>query len=331
MYIFSQNTRCNKPFIRKKMAWIVLVLIFFVSPQVYPQSSLYQQYIEKYKDVAVKEMQRYGIPASITLAQGLLESGAGTSVLAVKANNHFGIKTGGTWTGPYYVKDDDAPDERFRAYKSALESYEDHSLFLKNRSRYASLFMLSPTDYKGWAYGLKAAGYATNPEYANKLISIIEIYNLHQYDSGKTSPLSASDHTRNHRAEKTRHNHHEHHVAKVKTHPEVKICNGKKYIIARNGDTFESIAENFRKKPHKLYSYNEVPESIDLQEGNIVFLQKKSSHADSNIRGKIHEVKAGESLHTISQRYAITLKSLYKKNSLKSDYIPRVGDKLILP
>ena len=312
-----------------------LFLFVFVSIQSYSQATLYQQYIEKYKDIAIKEMQRYGIPASITLAQGLLESGAGTSTLAVKANNHFGIKTGGTWTGPYFVKDDDAPDERFRAYNSVLESFEDHSLFLKNRSRYASLFTLSPTDYKGWARGLKAAGYATNPEYANKLISIIELYNLHQYDTGK--PIAAStSYNKKHNTEKTKSHHHAHHEinkhdSNKSTAPEIRICNGKKYIIARHGDTYEKIAEILGKKPQKIRSYNEVPDDYLLHEGSVVFLQKKSSHADNGLRGKIHEVKAGESLHSISQRYAITLSSLYKANSLNYDYSPKMGDRLILP
>ena len=137
--------------------------------------------------MAIDQMNRYGIPASITLAQGLLESGAGTSMLAQKANNHFGIKVGGTWTGPYVTKDDDRQGERFRKYESVEESFEDHSRFLAERQRYASLFNLDPTDYRGWAHGLKEAGYATNPEYAKKLISLIDIYKLHEFDLQKGS------------------------------------------------------------------------------------------------------------------------------------------------
>ena len=145
------------------------------------QNSVYQQYVARYHTMAVDQMKRYGVPASITLAQGLLESNAGRSMLAVKANNHFGIKVGGDWTGPYVVKSDDRPDDRFRKYRSVEESYEDHSLFLR-RPRYAALYDLEPTDYVGWARGLKAAGYATNPSYAQLLINIIEQHNLMQYD-----------------------------------------------------------------------------------------------------------------------------------------------------
>ena len=147
-------------------------------------SQAYWTYIDTYKDWAIEQMQQYRIPASITLAQGLLESNAGRSRLATKANNHFGIKVGGSWTGPYVVQSDDRPNDRFRKYKSARESYIDHSKFLQQR-RYQSLYNLRPTDYKGWARGLKAAGYATNPNYADALIRVIEMYSLHQFDTGK--------------------------------------------------------------------------------------------------------------------------------------------------
>jgi len=154
--------------------------------------SLYEQYIDRYKDMAIEQMRRYGIPASITLAQGLLESGAGTSMLATNANNHFGIKVGSAWTGPYVEKDDDRANERFRKYRNAAESFEDHSKFLQ-QPRYRSLYKLDKTDYRGWAQGLKAAGYATNPEYARQLISIIEIYNLHDFDIGKRHKTYAAE------------------------------------------------------------------------------------------------------------------------------------------
>ena len=150
------------------------------------RNATFEAYIAQYAPVAVEQMKLHGVPASITLAQGLLESGAGQSRLAVKGNNHFGIKTGGDWTGAYMLKDDDAPGERFRVYASAAQSFEDHSLFLRGRSRYASLFALAPTDYKGWARGLKAAGYATNPAYADRLIQLIETYDLARFDRQAT-------------------------------------------------------------------------------------------------------------------------------------------------
>lgn len=159
-----------------------LLLLFLLSLPLSAQNAAYRSYINRYAPWAVEQMKEHGIPASITLAQGLLESNAGQSELARKANNHFGIKTGGTWRGPYVLKDDDRRGEKFRKYRSARESYEDHSQFLRTRPRYASLFRLKKTDYEGWARGLKKAGYATNPRYANLLIDLIERYDLAQYD-----------------------------------------------------------------------------------------------------------------------------------------------------
>ena len=144
----------------------------------------YQQYINQYKDLAIEQMHKYSIPASITLAQGLFESGAGLSALAKRGNNHFGIKCHG-WTGAKTYHTDDAPDECFRAYRNVRDSYEDHSRFLVNGNRYRNLFRLGITDYKGWARGLKAAGYATNPKYADRLIEIIQLYRLYEYDRSK--------------------------------------------------------------------------------------------------------------------------------------------------
>ena len=160
-------------------------------------NQVYQQYFDQYKDIAIEQMLRYKIPASITLAQGVFESGAGRSSLAMRANNHFGIKCHG-WTGRTTYQDDDESNECFRAYNSAYESYEDHSKFLVNGQRYRSLFNLSVTDYKGWAKGLKAAGYATNPAYANKLIEIIQLYKLYQYDKAHNYDKFMSDRAKDH-------------------------------------------------------------------------------------------------------------------------------------
>ena len=167
----------------KQFITIVLCVVCCFTMQAQTRSKQYEEYIRKYRDIAVEEMKRYHIPASITLAQGLLESGAGQSELARKSNNHFGIKCGGDWRGKTVSHDDDARGECFRAYKHPKESYEDHSKFLVNRPRYASLFKLQITDYRGWARGLKKAGYATNPRYAEQLIGIIELYDLHKYDT----------------------------------------------------------------------------------------------------------------------------------------------------
>jgi flagellum-specific peptidoglycan hydrolase FlgJ len=156
-----------------------------------PLTSL--QYIDRFKAIAIQEMNLYGIPASITLAQGLFESGSGNGELARVANNHFGIKCTPTWDGKTYYKDDDNPNDCFRVYDKAEDSFRDHSLFLKKRKNYASLFVLDPTDYKGWAKGLKKAGYATNPNYPSLLINIIQKYNLDQYDNPQSANRNKPD------------------------------------------------------------------------------------------------------------------------------------------
>ncbi|MBR4649563.1 MAG: glucosaminidase domain-containing protein, partial [Bacteroidaceae bacterium] len=164
----------------KRLLFIVVMLCSVAVAMA--QNAKYQAYISKFRDLAIAQMREHNIPASITMAQGLLESGAGTSLLAVKGHNHFGIKAHNDWTGPVMLRNDDAPNEKFRVYARDEQSYEDHSLFLRRGKRYASLFNLSITDYKGWAHGLKAAGYATSPTYAAKLIQIIEDYNLTELD-----------------------------------------------------------------------------------------------------------------------------------------------------
>lgn len=307
----------------KKNILLVAFLSFFLTLSA--QQDAYRSYIERYESLAVEQMQRYGIPASITLAQGLLESAAGQSTLARKANNHFGIKTGGAWKGPYVVRDDDSAGEHFRAYRNVHESYEDHSLFLRNRKRYASLFTLSPTDYRGWAKGLKAAGYATNPHYAQRLIDLIERYGLHRYDlkhgkvkhvgkylaEGSESAVAAEG------REESR--------SSVYA---VRRCNGNYYVVASPGDTYASIAKWAGVRERKLRRYNEVPRREPLVPGEIVFLEKKRSKAARSLKGKIHVVRDGESLHSISQHYGMRVEVLYKKNRLPAGYIPRVGDAL---
>ena len=227
----------------RRITQLFLFLLFFPFLPVRAQSGLsaYWDYISTYKDMAMDQMVRYRIPASITLAQGLLESGAGRSRLAREANNHFGIKCSGKWTGPYIREDDDARGEKFRKYKNAAESYEDHSRFLQ-QPRYASLFQLQPDDYKGWAHGLKAAGYATNPRYAQSLIDIIETYGLSRFDKAK----GYNRFIEKHEAERTN----------VISH-EIRKCNKNYYVIARNGDTFKSLSKEFGISSRKLARYNE--------------------------------------------------------------------------
>ena len=285
--------------------------ILFLLISTFPLSMLgqrrhqhYIDYIEKYNKEAVEQMHRYRIPASITLAQGLLESGAGRSTLTRKSNNHFGIKCGNDWRGKKTYHDDDARGECFRVYKNARESYEDHSRFLAGKQRYASLFSLKTTDYKGWARGLKKAGYATSPTYATKLIEIIELYELDRFDDGKLKGTWIA-------------NPHEPYLA-----------NGLLYVIARAGDTWEGLSEEFDISARRLRKYNDLYKGYKLQQGDIIYLEKKNRRAHKAY--KTHIVQPGESLYLISQRYGIRLERLYKMNDKTVDYAPRVGEVLRL-
>lgn len=269
----------------------------------------FQNYFDKYKDVAVEQMLKYRIPASITLAQGVLESGAGNSELATKANNHFGIKCNG-WTGRKSYHDDDARNECFRAYDNVYESYQDHSVFLTTSKRYGSLFQLKLTDYKGWARGLKTCGYATSPTYATKLIEIIELYKLYQYDTAKDFDKFQTQ------------------QVKSGDSRQIYAFNKNYYLKARRGDTFRSLAKEVDISYRKLARYNERDKNDVLEEGEIVWLKKKQNKAPKNYKGRLHYVKNGESMYSISQLYGIKLKKLYKINGLPLTYQIRVGDAL---
>ena len=271
----------------------------------------YQDYFDTYKDVAIEQMLKYRIPASITLAQGVLESGAGRSELTRKANNHFGIKCHG-WKGRTLYHDDDERGECFRAYDNAYDSYLDHSLFLTGSQRYSSLFRLKQSDYKGWAKGLKACGYATSPTYASKLIEIIELYKLYRYDSER--------HADKYQVEQMRHG-----GGVVR---QVTEFNKNYYVLARKGDTFRSIAEDVDVSYRKLAKFNERDKNDVLEDGEIVWLQKKRRKAPKEYKGYIHRVKNGESMYSISQKYGIRLKYLYKMNHLTPEYMIAVGDML---
>lgn len=281
-----------------------------------PQNTAYQLYISQFKDLAIEQMQRYRIPASITLAQGLFESRAGQSRLATVGNNHFGIKCHG-WTGRSINADDDAPGECFRAYDSAKQSYEDHSKFLRNNQRYARLFQLGSTDYRGWARGLKACGYATNPKYADNIIYIIELYRLDQYDHAKEYDHFIAD----------KYNATEHSPSPTGFHPITK-CNKNYYIVARKGDTFRSLAKETGISRRKLAKYNERDKDDVLQAGDIIYLQKKQKKASKVFKKKPHTVKAGESMYSIAQTYGIRLESLYKMNNMSPDASIVAGQQL---
>lgn len=271
-------------------------------------NSKYQNYINQYKDLAIEQMLKYHIPASITLAQGVFESGAGGSELARKGNNHFGIKCHG-WQGRTTYHDDDAKNECFRAYNSPGESFEDHSRFLVRSPRYSRLFSLKTTDYKGWANGLKACGYATNPAYAQKLIGIIELYKLYKFDTANNFDKFMAKHS----AEDT--------PAKNggMLHP-IKMYNKNYYLVARDGDTFKSIGKETGLNYRNLAKYNERDKNDILKAGDMVYLKKKQRKAEKTYKNHPHVVKVGESMYDIAQKYGIRLKSLYKKNHLSPEY-----------
>ena len=278
-------------------------------------ASAYQSYIDQYKDLAIEQMLRYNIPASITLAQGLFESAAGRSNLTRSGNNHFGIKCHG-WTGKRTYHDDDAAGECFRAYDNARQSYEDHSRFLATQSRYARLFSLKRTDYRGWARGLKQCGYATNPQYASKLTQIIELYGLNKYDRATTYDRFIAKH-----------------ASEESPGPDgvryvIKAYNDNYYVIAKKGETFKSLGKELGISGRKLAKYNERDKRETLDDGDVIYLKKKRNKAERNVKNRPHTVKAGESMYSIAQKYGIRLKSLYKKNRLSPDYNIRVGDKL---
>lgn len=298
----------------KSIRYIFLVWSLAVSCLSYAQrNAVYQQYIDQYSDMAIDQMRRYKIPASITMAQAILESGAGRSYLATKANNHFGIKVSSGWNGGYVTRDDDRKNERFRKYKSVEESYEDHSKFLL-KDRYKRLFDLDPLDYKGWARGLKACGYATLPTYANRLIDIIETYELHELDEDGYGLK------RKKKKKEVEYVAPQKHV--------VMLVNGKQCVVARQGDTWESIAKELKVSKRKLLKYNEMMEDYTLPAGMNVFLEKKAKKADAKYKDYWHKVKQGESMYGIAQYYGIRLENLYKLNFKDGSYLPIAGDLL---
>lgn len=291
------------------------------------------EYVASWSATAVSHMKSYKIPASITLAQGIVESGNGNSPLAVQANNHFGIKCH-EWTGEKIYLDDDQKGECFRKYESGDESYRDHSLFLVNRSRYAKLFTLDPTDYKAWAKGLKEAGYATSPVYPQKLIEVIERLGLHKYDEGLEKPGTEAlakeleNETKQEKQDNVR-------VKPVKvdgyqSHQVKTNDNRMRYIVAKQGDTYAKIAREMDMAQRQLYRYNDFgPKKDILDEGDIVWLQPKRRHAAE--KDAILIVKESTTLRKISQETGVKLESLMEFNqSPGADETVRKGQKIRL-
>lgn len=297
-------------------------------------------YIETYKEIAIEEMLRTGVPASIKLAQGIYETTAGTSNLVLKSNNHFGIKCKSNWTGPSVSHDDDARGECFRKYPTPQQSYRDHSDFLKNNGRYASLFTLDPSDYQGWANGLKKAGYATNPKYPQALIRVIEQYKLQDYTllalarkegptdivvAGQPGTVDAGIQVKPETAV----------AAPVIEIPEVKKVsypegefriNDTKVIYAKKGTSFLAIASKYNVDLAKIFDFNELKESELLEKDQLIYLQRKRKTG----RDDFYVMLPGDNLNDIAQHQAIRLESLLAFNYLSPGQVPAVGEKLYL-
>jgi len=323
----------------------VLTLLMFSSLISNATTYSTQDYIEMWRNTAIKQMIQYKIPASITLAQGILESANGNSKLAREAKNHFGIKCHNTWNGDTFFQDDDKKNECFRSYTSASESYKDHSLFLSGRKRYAALFDLKLTDYKGWAKGLKSAGYATNPKYAHLLIDIIEKYDLSDFDNKqneyyknqkeeKEKELSTKPDSPKNEV-KVKHSHHNTsndeitYQVEQNNHQTLQNHNGVRYIIAKKGDTFYRLSKEFNLANGQLYKYNEFNKKDVLKEGDIVYIAPKRGRAKKGY--EIHVCQKDLTLRDIAHIEGIKLKKLLKLNLMENpDRTLPKGTKVIL-
>ena len=341
-----------------KLKSLMILSLLVVGIKGFAQSSpdAINEYINQYRSLAIEEEHRTGVPASIKLAQGILETEAGKSDLVLKSNNHFGIKCKTSWTGEKVYHDDDARGECFRKYASAQDSYVDHSDYLKKTERYAFLFKLDPTDYRGWAFGLKQAGYATNPKYPQILIRYIEEYNLNDYTlialgrkpegdimasaspagqsaskGGNGSPFlegitissSSEPVTRNESTLNA-----ETGVEKQVAYPEGEFrINNTRVVYAKTGTSLLAIAEQYDVRYKWVLDFNEIKDGTDqLQNSQLIFLQRKRKQG----LNEFHLVETGENLYTISQQEGIRLESLLEYNQLSMDMKPAPGEKLYL-
>jgi LysM repeat protein len=319
---------------------LAVMLVTALSAQGQPPGQRFtaEEYISEWKEVAVRKMKEHGIPASITLAQGLLESGNGNSELAREGNNHFGIKCTPDWTGGRTYHDDDKKDDCFRKYKDAAQSYEDHAKFLQ-KPRYAALFELKPTDYEGWAKGLKKAGYATDPNYPSKLIELIERYELHKLDQGidvtyKPKP-STSGSTNKPSANKP---------SGRKPHKRagesdviawsagagraVESFEGRiKYVVTKEGDDLRKLAQDLEMNHGMIARWNDMDKNAKLVAGQKIYIQPKRNASKTNAE---HVATAGETLWDVSQQYGVKLKKLAKYNGLNQDATLNAGQKVAL-
>lgn len=309
----------------KFISCIIISAIGYVSvAQSIANDKYRRDYIRKYSSLAIREMEKSGIPASITLAQGILESGSGNSTLAKKAKNHFGIKCHNSWEGDVYLLDDDKRDECFRVYNTVEESYLDHTEFLTTRDRYSLLFGYSRNDYKSWARGLKTAGYATDQSYDRLLIKIIEENQLYLFDSGDETQITQA-------------------LAIQEKMPEIIVSrtnvinafgrqiftrNRTQYILARKSDNFEKLTDELDLLSWQLSQYNEFSVPDKLIEGEIIYIKSKKSKADK--RFEYHLVQENETMYSISQQYGIKLNRLYSLNRMPKGSLPGINNKLAL-
>lgn len=321
----------------KKLHLLLFLFAALCSHALSAQSkAIIEEYISQYKDIAMAEMARTGVPASITLAQGIHETGAGTSVLVRKSNNHFGIKCKTEWAGEKVYHDDDAKGECFRKYDDPFISYKDHSDFLRNRPHYASLFNLDPEDYESWAYGLKNAGYATNPKYPQILIKLIRDYNLQDYTlivlgkkernenepawAGTTMPLTGgADVTLTKRSEESNN-------ARPIYPQGVFTINDTKVIAITKGTSYLKIAEEQNISLARLLDFNELTDGDIALEDGLLFLQRKRKTGAA----ETHIVVPGETLYSIAHAEGIRLESLLQYNKLSSGMQVAAGEKLYL-
>ena len=304
----------------KKFALLIFLLGLFITPSIAQDEPRLtaEQYISQFKEAAIADMKKTGVPASITMAQGMFESDYGNSSLAKVAKNHFGVKCHKDWGGDTYYMDDDAPNECFRKYNSVEESYDDHSNFLRTRDRYKFLFDLSITDYKGWAKGLKQAGYATNPAYADKLIEIIERYNLQVMDEGGTPQPIADVKVEKNKEKKKDVVNEDNKPIRVKVTPRVKVLNGLAtinnvpFVYVEKSDSYLKIAKQYKLELWQILEYNEAEKNDILHIGDIVFLNPKKGRAEV----ETHTVKGGETMYDIAQAYGVRQKKIYQMNNI---------------
>jgi LysM repeat protein len=318
------DTLQQKKRMTKNRFTIFLIVRFALSGlQLFAQRGHFtkEEYIKKYKEIAVKEMKRSGIPASVTLAQGMLESENGNSTLAYKSNNHFGIKCHKNWDGDKVYHDDDKADECFRKYDSPEDSYRDHTDFITHMKRYSNLFEYKSDNYKKWAKGLKKAGYATSRTYDKDLIKIIEENELYRLDDGDYSNFALK------KPKKINKGQDENFMVDIKRR-KVFERNRIKYIIAEQGDDYDKITKEMDLFSWQLRRYNELQKDSMIVPGQILYIQPKRWSAE--IGNDYHFVKEGETMYSISQLYGMKLKKLYRKNRMEFGKEPETGQKLWL-